>query len=141
MTVKIQILSGMILVVGLVLLLNMVRKRALELKYVLTWIISCLTLLFFVLFPRAMDQLAAFMGIYSPVNMIFFLGFVLSIAIIFSLTVALSRLTARVRMLAQTIALQEQKEREDREKLLIRVGLNQKTGESHEESMDEYSGI
>ena len=47
------------------------------------------------------------LGIYSPVNMIFFLGFVLSLVIIFTLTVALSRVTARVRKLAQMIALQE----------------------------------
>lgn len=128
MTVKIQILLGMILVVGLALILNMVRKRALELKYVLTWIVCCLTLLFFILFPKAMDQLAGFLGIYSPVNMVFFLGFVLSIAIIFSLTVALSRLTARVRMLAQTIALQEEKEREDRGKTIHKGSSESENG-------------
>ena len=35
------------------------------------------------------------------------MGFVLSLVIIFTLTVALSRVTARVRKLAQMIALQE----------------------------------
>lgn len=54
-----------------------------------------------------MQKLANVLGIYSPVNMIFFLGFVLSLIIIFTLTVALSRVTARVRKLAQMIALQE----------------------------------
>ena len=54
-----------------------------------------------------MQKLANALGIYSPVNMIFFLGFVLSLVIIFTLTVALSRVTARVRKLAQMIALQE----------------------------------
>ena len=54
-----------------------------------------------------MQKLANVLGIYSPVNMIFFLGFVLSLVIIFTLTVALSRVTARVRKLAQMIALQE----------------------------------
>ena len=55
---------------------------------------------------------AAFFGIYSPVNMIFFMGFVLSLVIIFTLTVALSRVTARVRKLAQMIALQDEEKRE-----------------------------
>ena len=54
-----------------------------------------------------MQKLATALGIFSPVNMIFFLGFVLSLVIIFTLTVALSRVTARVRKLAQMIALQE----------------------------------
>ncbi|MFR8352253.1 MAG: DUF2304 domain-containing protein [Blautia obeum] len=61
----------------------------------------------FTLFPNLMQKLANVLGIYSPVNMIFFIGFVLSLVIIFTLTVALSRVTARVRKLAQMIALQE----------------------------------
>ena len=44
--------------------------------------------------------------------MIFFMGFVLSLVIIFTLTVALSRVTARVRKLAQMIALQDEEKRE-----------------------------
>ena len=59
-----------------------------------------------------MGHVAAFFGIYSPVNMIFFMGFVLSLVIIFTLTVALSRVTARVRKLAQMIALQDEEKRE-----------------------------
>ena len=55
-----------------------------------------------------MSKVAAFFGIYSPVNMIFFMGFVLSLVIIFTLTVALSRVTARVRKLAQMIALHDE---------------------------------
>ena len=69
-------------------------------------------LFIFTLFPSTMGHVAAFFGIYSPVNMIFFMGFVLSLVIIFTLTVALSRVTARVRKLAQMIALQDEEKRE-----------------------------
>ncbi|MDO4344842.1 MAG: DUF2304 domain-containing protein [Eubacteriales bacterium] len=112
MTVKVQIIMVVVLIAALALLLNMVRKRTLELKYILVWIMSGIILLLFVIFPQLMDHVARFFGIYSPVNMVFFLGFVLSVAIIFSLTVALSRLTARVRMLAQMIALEEDAKKE-----------------------------
>ena len=49
------------------------------------------------------------------INMIFFLGFLFSLAIIFTLTVALSRVTIRVRKLAQELALyeHEQQRREE----------------------------
>ena len=41
--------------------------------------------------------------------MIFFLGFLFSLIIIFSLTVALSRVTAKVRRLTQKMALENEK--------------------------------
>ena len=111
MTLKAQVLICIVLIIALIAIVNMVRKRSLELKYVLVWI--CADILFiFTLFPSTMGHVAAFFGIYSPVNMIFFMGFVLSLVIIFTLTVALSRVTARVRKLAQMIALQDEEKRE-----------------------------
>ena len=59
----------------------------------------------FTVFPSMMMGIARFMGIYSPVNMIFFLGFIFLAAIAFSMTVALSRLSASQRRLAQENAL------------------------------------
>ena len=107
MTLKAQVLC-IVLIIALIAIVNMVRKRSLELKYVLVWICADIILFIFTLFPSTMGHVAAFFGIYSPVNMIFFMGFVLSLVIIFTLTVALSRVTARVRKLAQMIALQDE---------------------------------
>lgn len=107
MTLKAQVLICIALVIALIAIVNMVRKRSLELKYVLVWICADVILFVFTLFPSTMNKVAALLGIYSPMNMIFFMGFVLSLVIIFTLTVALSRVTARVRKLAQMIALDE----------------------------------
>lgn len=106
MTLRVQLIIAVVLLVALAAILSMVRKRSLELKYVLGWILCDLALLVFDIFPGLIDRLARFLGIYSPVNMIFFLGFLFSLMIIFSLTVALSRLTIRVKSLAQKLALQ-----------------------------------
>lgn len=104
MTVRFQI----ILVVGIILLLlfilNMIRKRKLELKYALVWLIVLILLLVCALIPEKLQEIATGLGIYSPINMIFFLGFVFSLAIIFVLTVTVSRLSARIRRLAQIVA-------------------------------------
>lgn len=103
MTSKFQI----ILIVGIVLLLlfilNMIRKRKLELKYSLVWLIVLVLLLIIALMPEKLQEIASALGIYSPINMIF-LGFVFSLAIIFVLTVTVSRLSARIRRLAQIVA-------------------------------------
>lgn len=109
MTLRVQLIIAVVLLVALAAILSMVRKRSLELKYVLGWILCDLALLVFDIFPGLIDRLARFLGIYSPVNMIFFLGFLFSLMIIFSLTVALSRLTIRVKSLAQKLALQTEK--------------------------------
>lgn len=114
-TVKVRILMGAVLLLALVLIINMLRKRELELKYVLGWMGCDIILLIFAVFPQLMTGISNFLGIYAPVNMIFFLGFVFSLIIIFSLTVALSRVTARVRRLAQTVALLEDQIRSGKE--------------------------
>ena len=106
---RILIVAGLLLLLAVII--NMVRKRRLELKYVLAWLLADLALIFFALFPQTMMGMAQLLGIYSPVNMIFFLGFVFLALIIFSLTVALSRATANQRRLAQYAALKDYEER------------------------------
>ena len=100
---QIILIAGIVLI--LLLILNMIRKRKLELKYSLVWLIVLIFLLVFACMPEKLQEIASALGIYSPVNMIFFLGFVFSLVIIFVLTVTVSRLSARIRRLAQIVAM------------------------------------
>ncbi len=109
MTFKIQLIIGICLVVALLAIVNMVRKRKLELKYALSWLIAIVFVLIMDCFPVLLIRLSYFLGIWAPVNMIFFLGFCFSLLIIFVLTVTLSRMSERVRKLAQAVALNEEK--------------------------------
>ena len=109
MTVKAQVLIVLILLIAFGALIYIVKKRALELKYVLLWLACDIILLIFALFPGLMDVFSNAFGILSPVNMLFFFGFVFSLMIIFSLTVALSRVTGNVRRMAQEMALMEER--------------------------------
>lgn len=105
MSLRIRIILLVLLAIGLAVVINMVRKRVLELKYVLVWLFSDIILVFFVLFPGLIKRITGLLGIYSQMNMIFFLGFLLSLVIIFTLTVTISRETANVRRMSQTIAM------------------------------------
>ena len=109
MTFKIQLIIGICLVVALLAIVNMVRKRKLELKYALSWMVVLCALLIFDCAPKFLIVVSDFLGIYAPVNMIFFLGFCFSLLIIFSLTVALSRMSNSVRTLDQMVALNEKR--------------------------------
>lgn len=104
-TSKFQMILGILILLAFLFIVNMVRKRALELKYALSWFVLLIGVGILVCIPDTMNVLAEAMGIYSPVNMIFFIGFILAIIIIFILTVTLSRLSARVRKMAQIVAL------------------------------------
>ncbi|MBD5545419.1 MAG: DUF2304 domain-containing protein [Lachnospiraceae bacterium] len=109
MTVKIQIIIAICLLIGLLAIVNMIRRRRLELKYALSWLMAIVFVLVLDCFPTLLTRISRMLGIWAPVNMIFFLGFCFSLLIIFTLTVTLSRMSERVRKLSQAVALNEEK--------------------------------
>ena len=109
MTVKLQIVVGLAILFILAILINMIRRRSLELKYALVWMLVLTALFVFDCAPALLNVVSGFLGIYAPVNMIFFLGFCFSLMIIFVLTVAVSRASIRIKELAQALALYEKR--------------------------------
>jgi hypothetical protein len=109
MTVKLQIIVGICLFLALTVIVYMIKKRSLDLKYALSWLLALVFVLVLDLFPVLLTKLSMALGVWAPVNMIFFLGFCFSLLIIFTLTVMLSRMAERVRKLAQAVAMNEEK--------------------------------
>lgn len=108
MTLKIQIIIAVFLLIALMVMINMIRKRQLELKYALSWLIAIFFVLILNCFPVLLTKLSHALGIWAPVNMIFFLGFCFSLVIIFGLTVGMSRMSERIKKLSQALAIQEE---------------------------------
>lgn len=107
MTWRVRIAVIIVLLIGLSAIVNLIRKRSLELKYAMTWLFLGVALLIVVLIPGLLDTVALIVGIYNPMNLVFFLGFLFSIVVIFVLTMSVSRNSNRVRKMAQKIALNE----------------------------------
>lgn len=118
MTIRIRVAIILILFLGIVAIVNLVRKRNLELKYALTWLFLGIGMLIAVLIPGLMDSISVALGIYNPMNMVFFLGFLFSVIVIFSLTMSVSRNSNRVRKMAQKIALNEYRSNKISQKLI-----------------------
>ena len=110
MKIRIQIIVAVIIITALCVIINMIRRKRLELRYALAWLIVGVGILILDIFPNLMKWLAVQVGIASPVNMLFFFGFCFSLMIIFVLTVAISRMSIRIKQLAQELALYEKKE-------------------------------
>ncbi len=109
MTLKLQLIVGAVMLVALFVIFYMVKKRSIDLKYALSWLAVIIFVLVLDCFPRLLDRLSRALGVFSPVNMIFFLGFCFSLLIIFTLTVIVSRMSERIRKLSQAVALNEEK--------------------------------
>lgn len=105
MNIRTQVFVIVIAVLALVVLINMIRKRTLELRYALLWMVMGVGVLIFACFPSLTKHLAGALGIGAPINMLFFIGFCFALAIIFSLTVVISRMANRVKKLTQEMAL------------------------------------
>ena len=108
MNIRTQIVVCAILVISFIIITDLVRQKKLEIKYYFPWMITILLLLVFTIFPQTLAWLVSLFGIAIPLNMAFFFGIVFSLAIIFALTVAMSRNAYRIRRMAQKIAMLEQ---------------------------------
>ena len=110
MNIRIQIIVGIVVVIALFVIVNMIRRKRLELRYALAWLFVGTAILVLDCFTQLITWMSHKLGIASPINMLFFLGFCFSLVIIFTLTLAVSRMSIRIKQLAQEIALHEKKE-------------------------------
>lgn len=115
MNIKTQIFVVFVVVLGMLFLVNMIRKNKLELKYSLLWFVLGVGILIFGCFPSLTSYLAQICGIGQPINLLFFAGFCFSLMIIFSLSLAVSRMSVKLKKLTQELGLLK-KELEDMEK-------------------------
>lgn len=109
MELKLSLFIVLLSVISLVIITNMIRKEKLGLKYALSWMIMAIFIMIMAIIPRFIIVIANLLGVATPINAVFFTGFIFSLAIIFSLTVALSRTSNKVTKLTQELALLKKK--------------------------------
>jgi len=89
----------------------MLKKEKLNFKYSLLWIISGIFMLFFVIFPGALEQLAKWIGIINYLNGLFAAVLFGLIILLMFLTTVVSELSNKNRVLIQEYALLEERVR------------------------------
>lgn len=110
MTQTASLFISIVIVLFVVYSFHLIKKDKLSIRYSLSWYILSVILLIAVWFPNLLVVLAKLLGIYSPINLIFFVGFCLSLWILFSLTRIVSIQSSKIKSLAQQIALSEKKD-------------------------------
>lgn len=110
MTQTASLFISIVIILFVVYSFHLIKKDKLSIRYSLSWYILSMILLIAVWFPNLLVILAKVLGIYSPINLVFFVGFCLSLWILFSLTRVVSIQTSKIKSLAQQIALSEKKD-------------------------------
>lgn len=112
MSVKLQILLIISIAAFFVLIIRLLKKRALELKYTILWIITGVILLIIGIFPSLLEWLIHAMGVYSVVNGLFAIALFFTLLMLLSITSIVSKLSKQNKELAQNVALLEKQIRE-----------------------------
>jgi hypothetical protein len=102
---KLQFILLAFSIIVLYQFINMIRKYSLELKYALLWLLVGIVNLVLVVFPNSIVIIANMLGIEEPVNALFLLGIISLFTILFSLTIALSRSSNKIKDLSQDIGI------------------------------------
>lgn len=109
---KLQIVLIIAIVFYFIIILYFLKKRALELKYTLIWLVAGGVMLILVLFPQLMTRIIRLLGIQSNMNGLYLALIAFIIMILMTLTSIVSRLAYKAKTLTQEIALIEKRVRE-----------------------------
>lgn len=110
-----------IAVIFLALIFNLLRSRKLREKYAALWLLVGLLIVVLALFPKLLGWLARLVGIQVPANLLFMLALVLLLGVCLQISLEISRVEDRLRVLAENVAiLNLQARASGSEELLVR---------------------
>lgn len=107
MTVYLRIILAIVVFAFIIVMLDLISKRTLSLKYSLLWLAVCMFLILLVAFPDLLSFVANILHIELPINALYLVSIFILMLISLSLTVIVSRQTIRIRNIAQSNALLE----------------------------------
>jgi hypothetical protein len=95
-----------------ILIMYFLKKKSLNLKYTILWIVSGITMLTVVIFPQLIHEVSIMLGIMNPVNAVFALELFFLLVILMSITSIVSKQSEKIKQLIQRLALLEKRVRE-----------------------------
>jgi hypothetical protein len=109
MDTRLQIVAILASAALLVILLELVRRRRLLERYALLWLLSALVLLGLSVWGGLLEELASLIGVAYPPNALFLVAFGFVMVLLLHFSLAVSRLTDQTKVLAQRLALLEER--------------------------------
>jgi hypothetical protein len=111
METRIQILAVVASGLLFLVVLELVRRRRLLERYALLWLLSAWVLLALAIWQGLLSDLARVIGIIYPPNALFLIAFGFVLVLLLHFSLAVSRLTDQTKVLAQRLAILEERQR------------------------------
>jgi hypothetical protein len=111
MEFRIQLVAIGGAVILLFVVLELVRRRRLLERYALLWLLSGLVLLGLAIWRGLLETISNTIGVAYPPNALFFVAFAFILVLLLHFSVAVSRLSDQSKVLAQRLALLEERVR------------------------------
>ena len=111
MSLELKLTATLFLIIVTLIILYLVRKGKISIKYSLLWFIPSIILLIFIIAPIFLNKITNILGFKTASNMIFALLIGLIIIIIIALTVIVSKQKDQIRLLIQEISLLKSQEK------------------------------
>ncbi|GAA3289139.1 DUF2304 domain-containing protein [Dactylosporangium vinaceum] len=102
---KLTIVTGLTALAVLAFMVELLRRRQLQEKYAILWLLVSIVMLPLAFFPFITDKTARLLGIASGVSLVLFLGIVFLLLVTVHLSWEVSRLEEETRTLAEDLAL------------------------------------
>jgi hypothetical protein len=108
---RIQVITILVAALLLVGVIELVRRRRLLERYALLWLLSSTVLLGLAIWRGALDKIAEQIGVAYPPNALFIVAFGFVLWMLLHFSVAVSRLSDQSKVLAQRLALLDERMR------------------------------
>jgi hypothetical protein len=122
MELRIQVVAILGTLALLLVVLELVRRRRLLERYALVWLGSALVLLALAIWKGLLGSISEAVGIFYPPAALFVIAFGFILVLLLHFSTAVSRLTDQSKVLAQRIALMEERQRELEQQLADAAG-------------------
>ncbi len=106
---NLQVVLSAAVICYFIIILSYLKKRILELKYTLIWLVAGVVMGIMVLFPDTLLWFRNLLGFESNMNALYVLCFAFSIMILMTLTSIVSRQTLKIRILIQENSMLEKR--------------------------------
>jgi hypothetical protein len=108
---RLQLVSIIAAAVLLLVVLELVRRRRLLERYALLWLLAAVVMLGLAGWRGGLNELAVSLGIIDAPNALFFVSLAFIVILLLHFSAAVSRLTDQTKVLAQRLAIMEQRVR------------------------------
>ncbi len=105
MSLRIQLMAILVSCLILIVVIDLIRREKLRARYSLFWLLAGVIFLILSLWGNLLNLLARVIGIYSPTNALFFIGFIGTVVILLYFSVIISGLSLENKKLIEKLSI------------------------------------